>query len=275
MAIDASTALLGVRGLSKSFQRRSWLWGKPVTTHAVRSVDLSIAAGRHVAVVGESGSGKSTLALCLPRLEEPDAGSIHFAGQDVMALRGVALAKLRQQIQIVFQDSATALNPRFSAIELVEEPLLVRGDSRKVRRERALEMLERVGIPATSAERKAAEFSGGQRQRLAIARALVLGPALLILDEAFSGLDLSIQAQIVNLLLRLQSAAACTFLYISHDLGLMSHLADEIVVMHRGEVVETGMPDMLLTRAQHPHTKALIASSAALTAAFRAQAVGA
>jgi ABC-type glutathione transport system ATPase component len=270
----AQPPLLEIRGLSKTFAPRRALWRQPALAPGLRSVDLTMERGRHLAVVGQSGSGKSTLALCLPRLIEPDAGSIHFLGDDVRALRGKALASVRRQIQIVFQDSATSLNPRFSAVELVEEPLLIRGDARAPRRERALAMLEQVGIAASSVDRKAWEFSGGQRQRLAIARALVLEPELLLLDEAFSGLDLSIQAQIVNLLLQLQTATRCTFLYISHDLGLMSHLADEIVVMHRGEIVERGSTGALLQRPQHPHTKELVACTAALASAFRAQAAG-
>jgi ABC-type glutathione transport system ATPase component len=275
MSTEPAKPLLEVRGLTKSYARRRWLWGKPTTAEALRAIDFTVAAGRHVAVVGESGSGKSTLALCLPRLEEPDAGTISFDGQEVMALRGTALAAARRQIQVVFQDSANALNPRFSALEVVAEPLLVAGEPRSSRNQRARQMLEHVGITAAAAERQAWEFSGGQRQRLAIARALVLQPKLLILDEVFSSLDLLIQAQIVNLLRRLQATATCTYLYISHDLALMSRLADEIIVMYRGAIVERGTPQALVAGAQHEHTRALLASSNALSAAFAAQAVGA
>jgi oligopeptide transport system ATP-binding protein len=274
MAIERSAPLLEVRGLTKIYVPRRWLWRKAAITHGLRSVDLTIERGGHVAIVGESGSGKTTLALCLPRLVEPDAGSVRFCGQDMLSLGGAALAAARRKLQIVFQDSATSLNPRFSALELVEEPLLIRGDARDARSARALEMLDLVGIASSSAQRKAWEFSGGQRQRLAIARALVLEPELLVLDEAFSGLDLSIQAQIANLLLQLQAATQCTFLYISHDLGLMSHLADEIVVMHRGEVVERGETGVLLRQPALPRTQELVACTARLNAAFRAQAAG-
>jgi ABC-type glutathione transport system ATPase component len=275
MAAELAKPLLEVRGLSKSFTRRRWLWGKPVTTHALRSIDLTVAAGKHVAIVGESGSGKSTLALCVPRLEECDSGSIVFDGQEVRALHGAALAAARRQMQVVFQDSANALNPRFSALEIAEEPLLIAGVSRAARVEKARAMLEQVGIAASSVERKAWEFSGGQRQRLAIARALVLEPKLLLLDEVFSGLDLLVQAQVVDLLRRLQSMTACTYIYISHDLALMERLAEEILVMYRGEIVERGAPAALVARAQHPHTQALLSANAVLSAAFRAQAVGA
>jgi ABC-type oligopeptide transport system ATPase subunit len=253
--------LLRVERLSKEYRQRRWYSRTAQPVIALDSVDLTIYPGATYALVGESGSGKSTLGRCLARLEEPSSGEIWFEGKSLLALSGREMASVRTQIQLIFQDPATALNPRFCAAEIVAEPLRIqRRGTRNEQRERALALMEQVGLSPRSAARSPLEFSGGQRQRLAIARALTLEPKLLILDEALSGLDLSIQAQIVNLLLELQDSRSLAYLYISHDLSLVAHLADEVAVMHQGKIVERGRPAELFGRPQHPHTCALLAA---------------
>jgi peptide/nickel transport system ATP-binding protein len=260
-------ALVSVRGLSKRYQQRRWL--RTFGIQALDNVDLEIPAGSTVALTGESGAGKSTLAWCLARLEQPDAGSILFAGRDLVKVPRRELAAVRQKIQLVFQDSAQALNPRFSAAEVVSEPLDIHGLGAKAeRRARALELMEQVGLSAAWAGRSPFEFSGGQRQRLAIARALTLQPSLLILDEALTGLDLAIEAEIVDLLVDLQAAHSLTYLYISHDLNLVERLADEVVVMHEGRIVERAGTAELFRRPRHPHTQALLSARLGLQPAL-------
>ncbi|MBI3670321.1 MAG: ABC transporter ATP-binding protein [Acidobacteria bacterium] len=262
-----SAPLLQVNSLRKSYQQRRWLSRKKYEVAALEGVDLAIARGTTLALVGESGSGKSTLARCLVRLEEPTSGEIWYEGRNLLCVSRAELRDLRRQIQVIFQDPAAALNPRFTAAEIVAEPLAIATHrSKKEQRERALDLMEQVELPRQAADRRAGEFSGGQRQRLAIARALALEPKLLILDEAFSALDLSIQAQIVNLLLDLQAARGLTYLYITHDLSLVGHLADEVAVMFRGQIVERAAPAALLRHPQHPHTRALVAACAAMDA---------
>jgi ABC-type glutathione transport system ATPase component len=255
-------ALVSVRGLSKRYDQRRWL--RPFGTFGIQaldSVDLEIAAGSTVALMGESGAGKSTLAWCLARMERPDAGEILFRGRDLLKMPRRDLAAVRQKIQLIFQDSAQALNPRFSAAEVVSEPLDVHSLGTKVeRRRRALELMEQVGLSAAWAGRSPFEFSGGQRQRLTIARALTLQPCLLILDEALTGLDLPIQAEIVELLVELQTAHGLTYLYISHDFNLVERLADEVVVMREGRVVERAGTAELFRCPHHPHTQALLSA---------------
>ncbi len=214
---------VSVRGLIKNYG----------AVRALDGVDLTIAVGGTTALAGQSGSGKSTLARCLARLERPDAGEITGT----------------ESVQLVFQDAAGSLNPRMRAAEIVAEPLAIRGIPRAERRRRALELMAQCGLSPDSAERFPFEFSGGQRQRLAIARALTLEPELLILDEALSGLDLSIQAQISNLLADLQEARGLTYLHITHDLTLARRVADHIAVMHRGRITECGSArDLTITQ---------------------------
>jgi peptide/nickel transport system permease protein len=215
--------LVSVRGLVKRYAQR----GGRHAVDALAGVDLDIAPGATVALVGESGSGKSTLARCLARLEKPDAGEIRFGGADSRPFP--------EQVQLVLQDAAGSLNPAMRAVDIVAEPLLVRG--RPDARRRALELMEQVGLPANRAGALPHEFSGGQRQRLAIARALALEPRLLILDEALSGLDLSIQAQIANLLLELQQRRGIAYLFITHDPAMASRVADATVAMRNGRIV--------------------------------------
>jgi len=259
--------LLIVENLKKLYASRGML-GTKKEVIALQGVSFSICPKSTLALVGESGSGKSTLAFCLAGMERPTSGRIVFHGDEITALDEKQQRSVRPQIQLVFQDPARSLNPRFSALELVSEPLLVQGrlDKRK-REDRARALLAQVGLPQEKALQRAEEFSGGQRQRLAIARALALEPELLILDEALSALDCSVQAQIANLLLELQSSLGLAYLFITHDFAMAGHLADEIAVMERGKVVELGAADRVLREPEHEITRRLIAATPRLGAA--------
>jgi len=233
---------------------------------ALDGVSLSIAPQTTLALMGESGSGKSTLALCIACLERPTSGSISFEGINVAALEETQLRVMRPQIQLVFQDPASSLNPRWSALELVREPLFVqRRFSQPERERKALELLDRVALPRKLAGRRADELSGGQKQRVAIARALALEPKLILLDEALSALDCSVQAQISNLLVDLQSSLGLTYLFITHDFAMAAHLADQIAVMERGRIVESGPAEKILCAPSHDATRALLASTPRFT----------
>lgn len=230
--------LVKLCGVTKHFLRRHHLMGKGFVVRAVDGVDLEIRQGQTLALVGPSGSGKSTLARCVLRLEAPTSGQIWFDGVDIVALGRNQLRKLRPRMQLVFQDAARAMNPRLPAADIVAEPLRIqkRGTLAE-QRHRAVELMERVGLSEDMADRSPLEMSGGQRQRLAIARALALAPQLIVLDEALSALDRIVQAQIANLLLELQRELHLTYLLIAHDLNLADHLADEIAVMSSGRIV--------------------------------------
>jgi peptide/nickel transport system ATP-binding protein len=232
--------LAEIRGLTKTYTRRRRLFGGGRVVTALGGVDLTIPADSTVGLVGPSGSGKSTLARCLARLDEADAGEILFNGVDVRRLRDAALRRFRREVQVIVQDPAGALNPRFSAEAIVAEPLAVQriGDARE-RRARALELIAEVGLPVGRANDPPESFSGGERQRLAIARALALEPSLLVLDEAFSGIDLPVQRQILELVARLRERRGFACLVISHDLALVNQIADRVVVMREGSIVES------------------------------------
>jgi len=239
-----SETLVDVRRLTKTYTRRHAIFGDRPAVYALMDVSLSIPADSTIGLVGPSGSGKSTLARCLARLEEPDAGEIRFRGTDVRRLQGAELRAYRREVQLIFQDPAGALNPRFSAEAIVMEPLVVQGiGTPRERRARALELLAEVGLPPERACDPPGSFSGGQRQRLAIARALALQPSLLVLDEAFSGIDLPVQRQILELIARLRKARGFACLVISHDLALVSGIADRIVVLRGGSVADTPRAD--------------------------------
>ena len=264
---DNAEPLLTVENLGKIYARRGVV-GTKEEVIALQGVSFSIRPESTLALVGESGSGKSTLAFCLACMERPTSGRIVFQGNEITALDEKQQRAVRPQIQLVFQDPARSLNPRFSALELVSEPLLVQGRLHKRKREdRARALLAQVGLPQEKALQRAEEFSGGQRQRLAIARALALEPKLLILDEALSALDCSVQAQIANLLLELQSSLGLTYLFITHDFAMAGHLADEIAVMERGKVVELGAADRVLREPEHEITRRLIAATPRLGSA--------
>jgi ABC-type dipeptide/oligopeptide/nickel transport system ATPase subunit len=252
--------LLEVRGLCKTHTQGHW-WQHKVEVPALDQVDLTLDAGHTLAVIGESGAGKTTLAMCLVGLERPDAGEMRFDGRSLLLPSPQEYARATQDIQLIFQDSAGALSPRMSAVQVVEEPLLIRGrQSRKERSQRALEAMQQVGLPATWKSRRPHELSGGQRQRLAIARALVTEPRLLILDEALAGLDLSIQGQIINLLVDLQAARGLSYLYISHNRELVARIADEIMILDQGRVIER-IPASAFADLQLKHTPASVRST--------------
>jgi ABC-type glutathione transport system ATPase component len=258
MTIDQSSkageteTLLRASGLCVRYTRGGWL-SKRRPVEALRGVDLEIKAGSVVAVVGVSGSGKSTLARCLACLEKPASGEIWFEGRNLVGLSQQELAPVRRKIQLIFQEPNASLNPRFTAVELVSEPLLIAGvGTKREHRERALTLMDLVGLPAHLGSKLPFELSGGQQRRLAIARALALEPKLLILDEALTGLDLSTRAQISNLLLQLQELRTLTYLCISHDLSLVTHLTDEVVVVDGGRIVKGGAPELVLgSRPSH------------------------
>jgi ABC-type dipeptide/oligopeptide/nickel transport system ATPase subunit len=245
MAVDS---FLSVRGLSKSFA------GRP----AIQNVTFSLERGRTLGLVGPSGAGKSTLARCLAFFETPTSGEIWLDGLQRVAMRA--------DIQLIFQEPASSLNPRFTAAQIVTEPLLIYGiGTAKTRLLRASELMETVGLPGHAIQTPALEFSGGERQRLAIARALALEPKLLILDESFSGLDLSVQSQVTSLLLDLQERRGLTYILIAHDLALVWRMAGEIAVMDQGTIVEHAAVAGLLARPQHPLTKAMLDAARALS----------
>ncbi len=259
MTSRVDAALLEAEELSVTFVSG----GRPL--HAVDRVDLATYAGEAVAVVGESGSGKTTLAMAMMRARRPTSGRIRFHGTDITDLPEKSLSGFRREVQMVFQDPYSSLDPTMSIADILGEPLRAHGErSRASRRERASALLQDVGLDVSALDRRPGQFSGGQRQRIAIARALALGPSVLVADEPVSALDVSVQAQIVNLLRDLQAERDIALLLISHDLPLVHHLADRVVVMYLGRVVEESPSDDLLTSPQHPYTAALLSAAPAL-----------
>jgi ABC-type glutathione transport system ATPase component len=252
--------LLRVEAISKRYVPGGH-WSKRIPVAAVNEASFQIRSGQTHALVGPSGCGKSTVARCVARLERPDSGRIWFEQQEIVALGGRELLPIRKNIQLIFQDAVTSLNPRFSAAEAIEEPLCIQGCERSERRHVAESVMKEVALSPSWLDRPITHFSGGQRQRLAIARALTTRPKLLILDEAFTGLDLSTQAQIVNLLLELQAAHAFSYLLISHDLALVAGMADTVSVMANGRLVENRPTRELIADPQQEETKKLIAAT--------------
>jgi peptide/nickel transport system ATP-binding protein len=253
--------LLRTENLVKRYLRKK-LAGPREELLALDGVSFSISQGTTLAVVGESGSGKSTLAFCLASLERPTSGSIWFGGKDIAKLADKELRLVRPKIQLIFQDPANSLNPRWSVVEILGEPLILRGaTSQNEITQRAHILLGKVGLSSDMEDRSPGELSGGQRQRLAIARALSLEPELLILDEALSALDCSVQAQIANLLMELQSSLGIAYVFITHDLAMAAHLADEIAVMNRGRIVEQGPVEKVLRQPQQETTRQLLAAT--------------
>jgi len=252
-------ALLRVRALSKKYWSRLGVFRRRVPLAAANNVSFDIPVGKTLALVGSSGSGKSTVARCVARIERPDTGEIWVNHRDIATLRSRELFRSRGEVQMVFQDPMTSMNPRFSAKQTIEEPLLIRSTAHRNERRTSVELLlKEVGLSPELSDRRVSEFSGGQRQRIAIARALALRPRLLILDEAFTGLDLSTQAQIANLLLELQAAHSLSYLLISHDVRLVSRMADRIAVMSEGEIVERGSSAEILANPMPPKTRELL-----------------
>jgi peptide/nickel transport system ATP-binding protein/oligopeptide transport system ATP-binding protein len=268
-----TTPVLAVRDLVKRFPvRRGVLRRRVGAVHAVDGVSFSIASGETLGLVGESGCGKSTVAKLVMRLIAPSAGTIEWGGSVITAMPRRALQPLRRFAQIVFQDPYASLNPRFTAAAIVGEPLLVHriGDA-VARRERVVKLFERVGLRRDQIDLYPHQFSGGQRQRLAIARALALEPQLIVLDEPISALDVSIQAQVVNLLADLQRDTGCAYLFISHDLAVVEHLSRRIAVMYLGRIVEIGFARDVFDAPIHPYSEALIAALPLAEPAARAE----
>jgi oligopeptide/dipeptide ABC transporter ATP-binding protein len=255
------TTILQTRDLAKTYAARGSLFGRTAGVRAVDGVDLDIAAGETFAIVGESGCGKSTLARLLIRLIEPTEGAIRYLGRDIAGLPAAEMRRLRRDLQFVFQDPFSSLNPRMRVGRIVGEPLETHHDlTAPARHERVASLLARVGLRPDYADRYPHEFSGGQRQRIGIARALASGPKVLIADEPVSALDLSIQAQVINLLQDLKEAFGLTLVIISHDLGVIRHMSDRVAVMYLGRIVELSPAAALFAEPRHPYTQALLAA---------------
>ena len=255
------TPLVEVRHLVKEFPARGgWLRRAPAV-RAVDDVSFEIQPGETLGLVGESGSGKTTTGRCLLRLIEPTSGDIRFKDMDVRGLSAGDLRRARRHFQIVFQDPYSSLNPRMRAGAIVVEPLDIhRIGTREQRQARVRELFELVGLDPGAAQKYPHEFSGGQRQRIGVARALALEPSLLVCDEPVSALDVSVQAQIVNLLLDVQKRLGLTYLFIAHDLRLVRQICDRVAVMYRGRLVEVAPAERLFTAAAHPYTQALLSA---------------
>jgi len=256
--------LLEVRHLTKEFSRRAGLFARVARVHAVRAVDdvtFSVEKGETFGLVGESGSGKTTTGRCILRLIEPTSGDVIFDGRSVLELPRREMQRVRQDMQIVFQDPYSSLDPRMRVSEILEEPLVIhRLGSRAERRRRTEELLSLVGLEKGHLLRYPHEFSGGQRQRIGLARALALSPSMIVADEPVSALDLSVQAQVVNLLMDLQQRLQLTYLFIAHDLRLVEHICSRVAVMYRGRIVEMGDTAKLFASPHHPYTKALLST---------------
>ena len=254
-------ALLEVRHLVKHFALKQGIWRSPSIVRAVDDVSFTVEQGEMFGLVGESGSGKSTIGRCILRLIEPTSGEVRFRGEDVLRLSRAEMRLARRNMQIVFQDPFSSLNPRMRVGDIVEEPLIVhRLGTKGERQRRVAELFALVGLEADHVHRYPHEFSGGQRQRIGIARALALNPALIVADEAVSALDVSIQAQVVKLLMDLQAQLNLAYLFIAHDLRLVEHICRRVAVMYLGRLVEVGEAASLFANPTHPYTRALLSA---------------
>nr|WP_319383550.1 dipeptide ABC transporter ATP-binding protein [uncultured Roseibium sp.] len=255
----AQDTILEARDVGRTFTRGGGLFQQKSIVRAVDGVDLAVRRGETLAIVGESGCGKSTLARTLVRLLEPTRGQVLYEGSDIAHLPAREMRKLRKDLQFVFQDPFSSLNPRMTVGAIVEEPLTVHlDDSKALRREKVAALLQRVGLRASMANRYPHEFSGGQRQRIGIARALASEPKVIVADEPVSALDVSVQAQVINLLEDLKAEFSLTLILIAHDLAVIRHMSDRVAVMYLGEVVEIGDTETVYGAPRHPYTQALM-----------------
>jgi peptide/nickel transport system ATP-binding protein len=256
--------IVEVDGLTIRFPvGRAGFWGRTqLEVHAVEDVSLTIGRGETLGLVGESGSGKTTIGRAILRRITPTAGTIRFDGEDITRVKGEALRKLRRRMQLVFQDPYASLNPRMTVLELVAEPLVVHGLVRNAdaARDKVVELLDRCGLPDDAVDRRPNAFSGGQRQRIGIARALALEPELVVADEPVSALDVSVRAQVVNLLQDLQAELGLSYLFIAHDLSVVRHISHRIAILYAGKLVELAPADRLYENPIHPYTEALLSA---------------
>ncbi len=256
--MNEDVSLLRVRDLEVLFPQKGW---RRPPFQALKEINLDIAAGETLGLVGESGSGKTTLGRAVLGLAPVHRGTIHFDGEDIAHADRARRRKLSRDIQVVFQDPYTSLNPSLTIEQILAEPLTAQGVSRGDARNRISELLDRVHLPSDSIRRLPREFSGGQRQRIAIARALALRPKLIVCDEPVSALDLSTQATVLDLFIEIQEATDVAYLFISHDLSVIRHISHRVIVMYRGELVETGTSEQVTSAAQHPYTRKLLMSA--------------
>jgi peptide/nickel transport system ATP-binding protein/oligopeptide transport system ATP-binding protein len=253
--------LLEVRNLVKEFSRSRGLFAAASVVRAVDDVSFTIDQGETFGLVGESGSGKTTTGRCILRLIEPTSGEVRFRDEDVLSFSKSRMRQARRDMQIVFQDPYSSLNPRMRVGDIVEEPLIIhRTGTRAERRARVAELFDLVGLDSSQLSRYPHQFSGGQRQRIGLARALALNPSLVIADEPVSALDVSVQAQVINLLMDLQERLQLTYLFIAHDLRLVRHICSRVAVMYLGKIVEVGATDALFAAPAHPYTRALLSA---------------
>ena len=253
--------LVEVRHLTKQFTRREGFLTRPSIVRAVNDVSFTVDQGETFGLVGESGSGKTTTGRCILRLIEPTSGEVLFRGENVVAFSGEKLRQARRHMQIVFQDPYSSLNPRMRVRQIIEEPLVIhRTGTRDERMARVVDLYRLVGLDPGTIDRYPHEFSGGQRQRIGVARALALNPSFIIADEPVSALDVSIQAQVVNLLIELQQKLGLAYLFIAHDLRLVEHICARTAVMYLGRIVEMGETAQLFSNPQHAYTKALLSA---------------
>jgi len=255
-----SKPVLEVKGLKKHFATKGGWFQPKGYVQAVNGIDLTVYEGETLSIVGESGCGKSTTGRCLLRLLEPTAGEVWFRGKDLTKLTGKEMRQMRSELQIVFQDPFATLNPKRTIQSILEEPLIAQQVPRAKRAELIEETIRIVGLNPSHLKRYPHQFSGGQRQRIGIARALMLRPQLIVADEPVSALDVSIQSQILNLLQDLQEQFGMTYIFISHDLGVVEHISDRVAVMYLGEIVELASKKELFQNPLHPYTKALISA---------------
>lgn len=269
---DAPKVVLEARELHRSYLVSSGFLSKPRTLRAVNGVSFALEAGRTLAVVGESGCGKSTLARLVTMIERPTAGQLHIGGTEVGTATPAALRAMRASVQLIFQDPFGSLNPRKRIGDILDEPLAVNTDlDRDARHDAVAVMLERVGLRPEHASRYPHMFSGGQRQRVAIARALILNPKIVVADEPVSALDVSVRAQVLNLMMDLQEELAPSYLFISHDLGVVRHIADRVMVMYLGAVVEHCDKERFFASPLHPYSQALLAATPSIDGAGRSR----